>query len=94
MVNILVALNANYVPPLRVMLKSLFVNNPHENVTVYLMHSEIPEEDVVDLERFVEDEGHRLVNLRVTDDLFSGAVVFRHYTKEIFFFQAEDGIRE
>jgi len=85
MVNILVTLNAAYIPPLRVMLKSLFVNNPHENVTVYLMHSEISEKDVSELMRFVEDEGHRLCHIRVTDDLFSGAVVFRHYTKEMYY---------
>ncbi len=85
MVNILVTLNANYVPALRVMLKSLFVNNPHENITVYLMYSDIPAGDVAGLQRFAEREGHRLVPLRVRDDLFADALVLRHYTKEMYY---------
>ncbi|NLD16106.1 MAG: glycosyltransferase family 8 protein, partial [Tissierellia bacterium] len=32
--NILVTLNSNYIPPLKIMLKSMFINNPKVTFTV------------------------------------------------------------
>lgn len=84
--NILVALNTNYVPALRVMLKSLFVSNPGEQFTVYMMYSEIPPAEVARLERFIDAEGHRLVPVKVENGLFAeDAVVFRRYSKEMYY---------
>ncbi|PDO09606.1 MAG: glycosyl transferase family 8 [Candidatus Reconcilbacillus cellulovorans] len=85
MFNLLVALDANYLPALRVMLKSMFVNHPDESFAVYFMHSGIPDKDVGELRRFVESEGHRLYPVAVDAGLFADAVVFRHYTKEMYY---------
>ena len=41
--NILVTLNSTYLKPLRVMLKSMFINNPTEEFHIYLIHSRIAE---------------------------------------------------
>jgi len=38
------------------MLKSLFINNPNEEFDIYLMHSSIKEEELEDLDRFIEAE--------------------------------------
>ena len=47
--NILVTLNSNYLRPLKVMLKSLFLNNPGEKFTIYLMHSSLTDDELKDL---------------------------------------------
>ena len=43
--NILVTLDRNYLPPLRVMLGSLFLNNPGETFSIYLVGDGLTEED-------------------------------------------------
>ena len=84
MINILVTLNANYLPPLKVMLNSLFANN-NETFSVYMIHSEIPEHEVAQLEQFVKRRGHQLTSVQVDSEFFSGAPVFRHYSKEMYY---------
>lgn len=83
--NILVALNENYVPPLKVMLKSLFENHIGKDFSIYLMHSHISEKKLADLQQFVNQEGHRLVTILVDPSLFQGATVFRHFTMEMYY---------
>ncbi len=51
--NILVTLNAHYLKPLLVMLKSLFYNNPGECFTIYLMHSSIPDDEIRRLQEYI-----------------------------------------
>ena len=58
--NILVTLNSNYLRPLKVMLKSLFLNNPGEKFTIYLMHSSLTDDELKDLEYFISVHGHEL----------------------------------
>ena len=53
--NILVTLNSNYIKPLKVMLKSMFLNNPDDTFTVYLMHSRLSEREVEDIRGFAEN---------------------------------------
>lgn len=83
--DILVTLNANYLRPLKVMLKSFFLNNPGVSVCVYLMHAGIPLQDVDATARFVEREGHCLREIRVAEDWFSNAPASFYYTKEMYF---------
>ncbi|MNC23058.1 General stress protein A [compost metagenome] len=83
--NILVTLNAGYLKPLKVMLKSMFVNNPGEHFDVYLMHSSIGSEELEATRRFVEQEGHRLLIITVQDELFDKAPVVKHYSKEMYY---------
>jgi len=67
MKSILVTLDSNYLKPLKVMLKSLFINNPNEEFDIYLMHSSIKEEELEDLDRFIEAEGGRLKIVQIND---------------------------
>lgn len=83
--NILVTLNANYLEPLRVMLKSLFLNNPGETFTIYLMHASLNAGEVDSLSGYVEDHGSRLEVIKVGEDCFADAPVLLHYTKEMYF---------
>lgn len=85
LLNILVALNANYLFPLKVMLKSLFDNNQEAHFTVYMMYSEMTEDDLSGLESFLSTEGHRFVPLYIEPDVFSRATVLKHFTSEMYY---------
>ncbi|HHW21267.1 MAG TPA: glycosyltransferase family 8 protein [Clostridiaceae bacterium] len=84
-INLLVTLDFKYIRPLKVMLKSLFLNNPSEDFHIYLMHSSIKEEEVSDLVSFVESHGQRLFEIKIDSRYFDNAPVVFHYTKEMYY---------
>lgn len=83
--NILVTLDQNYLPPLRTMLKSLFLNNEREAFRVYLVHADIPQEELDRLEKFCAGHGCGLEAIAARDELFTDAPVFGHYTKAMYY---------
>lgn len=82
--NILVTLNSAYIPPLKVMLKSLF-DNCSEKIEVYLIHSDIKESDIERLWAFVEACGHALYPLGVDRNIFAEAPVNFYYPPEMYY---------
>lgn len=82
--NLMVTLDKEYLPPLRVMLKSLF-NNTGELFKIYMLHTDIPEEDCGELNSFCRAYGSRLEGIRVSEEAFCDAPVFRHYTKAMYY---------
>ncbi|EHL75925.1 MULTISPECIES: glycosyltransferase family 8 protein [Bacillus] len=85
MMNILVTLNANYLPPLKVLLHSLFCNNKDESFSIYLLYSDIPDQDIKALEQYIISKGHRFTPIFVDSKWFQDAPVFRHYTSEMYY---------
>jgi lipopolysaccharide biosynthesis glycosyltransferase len=83
--NILVTLNSKYLKPLKVMLKSLFLNNPEEKFFIYLLHSSLKAEELADLEQYVTDQGQELKIITINDDYFRNAPVILHYSKEMYY---------
>lgn len=83
--NILVTLNSNYIKPLKVMLKSLFISNPDENFTIYLMHSSLSEKEQNNLTKYIELQNSELKVIEVDKNYFAEAPVLLHYTKEMYF---------
>lgn len=83
--NILVTLDANYLNPLKVMLKSLFQNNAGERFDIYLIHTSLKKEELEDLNRFIGVHGSKLNIIYVDENFFSDAPVLFHYTKEMYF---------
>lgn len=83
--NILVTLDANYIHPLRVMLKSLFFNHREGTFTIYLMHSRLADDEVKRITQFVVEHGHRLREVRVEEQFFKEAPTIKHYTKEMYY---------
>lgn len=83
--NILVTLNANYLKPLKVMLKSLFMNNPKEQVTVYLMHSSLTADEMKEIEDFIHLHEHYLEEIRVDKNIFADAPIVKHYSVEMYY---------
>ena len=83
--NILVTLNSNYIRPLKVMLKSLFLNNEEEKFSIYLMHSSLTDKELDNLSRYVNSHGSRLEIINIDDNCFSDAPILLHYTKEMYY---------
>lgn len=83
--NILVTLNENYVQPLKVMLWSLFFNNPGENFRIFLIHSSISDLKIAELDSFISQKGQELQVISVNDDMFAEAPTGMHYSKEMYY---------
>lgn len=83
--NILVTLNSNYVKPLKVMLKSMFMNNPSDDFSVYLMHSSIKAEELADINQFIVRNGQNFFEIAIQNEYFRNAPVVLHYTKEMYY---------
>lgn len=85
MINILVTLNANYLHPLKVLLKSLFHHNPKEKFSIYLMHSNLNQYDLDGLHQFITEHQHQFYSIFIDRDYFKEAPVFRHYSTEMYY---------
>lgn len=83
--NILVTLDSNYIKPLKVMLKSLFLNNPEEKFAIYLMQSSISQEELQNLSDYIEKHGSRLEVVDIDDNYFDDAPILLHYTKAMYY---------
>ena len=83
--NLLVTLDSNYIYPLKVMLKSMFLNHPEDTFNVYVMHSRIKPEEIVDLQQFAEQDGSKVIEIKIGEEHFSDAPLLMHYTKEMYY---------
>lgn len=69
--NIATALNRKYVNYTGVMLYSLCVNNQHEHIDVYLLHSELLEEDITTIKNVVTGYDVSIIPLFIDSGLLS-----------------------
>ncbi len=83
--NILVTLNSNYIKPLKVMLKSLFINNPKDTFTIYLIHSSLTDAEVSDIEAFITSHQSHFRPIKIDDSVFANAPTLFHYPKEMYY---------
>lgn len=83
--NILVTINSNYIYPLKVMLWSLFFNNPNRQIDIYLIHSSLTDDEIVDLRQHIGKYNQRLFAIKMDDCLFENAPVVMHYSKEMYY---------
>lgn len=67
------------------MLKSLFVNNPGERFSIYLIHSDLDADCLEDLKNFIAKDGSCLNPILIDDGLFADAPVIWHYTKAMYY---------
>ena len=82
--NILVTLDRNYLPPLRVMLGSLLRNDPGETFEIYAIGDGLLPEDWAALEELCGGRG-RSHPLEVPADLFADAPVARYWTRAMYY---------
>ena len=85
MMNIVVSINANYIPPLCVMLRSLLDSNPGRKVDLYLIHSSLTGADVALVTRRVPDSRLRVTPVPVPADFLDDAPVLFHFPKEMYY---------
>ncbi len=84
--NLLLTLDENYLLPCKVMLYSFFTNNMDQrNVTIYLLHSNIPTEKLTELGNYCSAFGAVLKPISVDTALFENAPTSKRYPKEMYY---------
>ena len=83
--NIVVSLNANYLRPLCVMLRSLLDANPGEKADVYVLHASLSPEAFSFARSALPDGRLRLFDVRVPEDFMADAPVLFHFPKEMYY---------
>jgi len=83
--NILVTLDQKYLPPLKVMLFSLFTNNSKTEFDVYVMHDSLTKKDISDLKAIATEFNSKIINIKIEESQFSDAPTLLHYTKAMYF---------
>lgn len=84
--NILIAINSNYLIPAKVMLTSLFENNKEEEINVYLLHSSLSEKEVYILRKHIEENYNgKLNDIFVDKQNFEGLPINHHFTVETYY---------
>lgn len=84
-IDLLVTLDENYIDQMKVLMTSIYINNPGEIFNVYLIHSGIPEEKLNGLEKDLAKFSYKLFQVRADDGLFSSARVTDRYPKEMYY---------
>lgn len=83
--NIFVTLDRNYMKPLRVMLGSMYLNNPGEDFDIYIAADGIEPHDLFGLDRLCIGGKVDYHFLQVDDALFESAPVIRYYSKAMYY---------
>lgn len=84
-IRLLFALDANYLPQLRVLLTSVALNNPGERFELYVMHSGLPESGLERLAEWSAKRGWAFSPVTVDEALFEGAPVTSTYPQEMYY---------
>lgn len=82
---LLTTLDQNYLPQLQVLLTSVAVNNPGEAISLYILHSAIPEEAFDGVRRQCAAYGYSFSPICVGGGLFQNAPVSKQYPKEMYY---------
>lgn len=84
-INILVSLDENYIPQLKVLLTSLYLNNPGISCRLFLMHRGIPETLLETLGKEIKKLHYELHPVSVDETLFLDAPVMKQYPQEMYY---------
>jgi len=83
--NILVTLDRNYLVPLRVLLCSLFLNNPGEVFDIYLISDDLDKQQLSDVDALCARYAACLHLIPVGKDCFADAPTLRYYSKAMYY---------
>ncbi len=83
--NLLFALDQNYIPQLKVLLTSLWINNPGEIFSLYLMYNNLPSQTLDELATWCKKTGYELSPIEVEESLFQSAPVNNRYPVEMYY---------
>ncbi len=84
-INVAVTVDNNYIKPLIVMLTSLFYNNRENNFTIYLIHSDLTDENIGKVSDLIRKYSQRIFVIKLASTLFEKATSVAHVTKETFY---------
>ena len=85
-IKILITIDKNYIFPFKVMLRSFFINNPGEDgLTIYLLHSSIPQADLDELREYCLSLGATLIPIQFNKELFENAPASERYPQEMYY---------
>lgn len=84
--NLLFSLDENYIPPLKVLLKSIFLNHPNETFDIYIMYSSINVQQLDDLTKYIKSHGSYAHPIIANDffDVDSKKHITRYYTLDMY----------
>ena len=82
--NVVITVDDDYIRPALIMLRSLF-EKTKASFHIYLLHSNVCEENLKRLGDHVASYGGRFTDIKVPPELFEGAVVTRYFTKEMYY---------
>lgn len=82
---LLVTLDKNYLPPLQVLLTSLYINHFGEPITLYLLHSSIPQKSLEMLDKQCTSFGMTLCPVQISDSVFHDAPITKQYPQEMYY---------
>jgi len=83
--NILITLDRNYLEALKVMLGSMYLNNPCESFDIYFIADGIGERDLSCLDALCPDGGVRYHFLSLSDGCFRNAPENRYYSRAMYY---------
>lgn len=83
--NLLVTLNAGYLHPLAVMLKSVVSSNPGVDFPVYVLHKSLTEEDLNRVREAVGSDRIIFHPIRIDDSSLADAPTSRRYPTEMYY---------
>lgn len=84
-IDILVTLDEHYLEPLKVMLMSLHQNNLDEKFNIWLIHNDISQEKLRQLDDFLSAFKMSLTTVRTPEHLFADAPTVERYPKEMYY---------
>lgn len=84
-INLLVTFDKNYIRPFKVMLKSLVTTNATEMFHVWLLHSDIPIENLQELHEFCSEQRVTLTPIQVDRKIFKHAPISKQYPQEMYY---------
>lgn len=84
-IQILTTLNQNYLPRLQVLITSLYINQPGEQLDIWLMHSGIPEEALAPVSRQCQAFGFGFYPVEIDGSAFTDAPVSSQYPREMYY---------
>ena len=84
-INLLAALDQNYLPQLRVLLTSIRLNNPGERIRLFLLHNSLPETELKRITRWCGSNDYTFVPIQVEPQMFQDAPVSKQYPREMYY---------
>ena len=84
-IKLLATLDEKYLPPLQVLLTSLYINNPGEKMELYILHSGIPTRALEAVEKQCIGFGYKMISIQIGSSYFTDAPITKQYPREMYY---------